>query len=122
MSEEQAKYRTKADDLEVDWSFTQEENEAIISHMQKKEVVEGILSEIIKKQSMGKKADSSFMDRLKEERYNLMANTDKLFEFMGSDKFDSISITQQGLLECQLNAMRLYLSILNMRVDDLESM
>ena len=62
-----------------------------------------------------------FIQRLKQEHLELSHKTDALSDFIDSDKFLSIKETQKTLLKIQLFAMGSYLSCLNARIKDLET-
>lgn len=62
-----------------------------------------------------------FIQRLKQEHLELSYKTNALSDFMDSDKFLSIKETQKTLLKIQLFTMLGYLSCLNARIKDLET-
>lgn len=64
--------------------------------------------------------EETFITRLKEEAGELYFRHQKLAEFIGSDKFASISELQQSLLKRQFAAMSEYGKVLDERIVDLE--
>lgn len=63
---------------------------------------------------------SNFLDRLKTEYEELLVKVEKLDDFLHSPKFEELSVLQQGLLVAQMAAMTGYLSILALRINDLD--
>jgi phosphoserine aminotransferase len=63
---------------------------------------------------------STFLSRLEEEQEELSSKVFKLHDFVNNNPiYNTISIVQQRLLAIQLNAMKIYLSILDERLRDL---
>lgn len=63
---------------------------------------------------------STFKERLELEYVELKVKSDKLSEFIDSDKFYTIDYVQRSLLRIQLKAMETYLQCLIDRIDFLE--
>lgn len=63
--------------------------------------------------------NDNFLDKLKEEVSELKQKTVKLDTFIKSNFFTSISKKQQILLELQLNTMKSYEVILQLRLNEL---
>ena len=64
--------------------------------------------------------EETFLTRMKEEAGDLYFRKEKLGEFIGSEKFDSVTETQKSLLKKQYDAMCEYGKILDERIVDLE--
>lgn len=64
--------------------------------------------------------EETFLTRLKKETADLYFRKEKLGEFIGSEKFSTVSTTQQILLTKQYDAMCAYGAILDERIVDLE--
>lgn len=64
--------------------------------------------------------EETFLTRLKSEAGELYVRKEKLGEFIGSEKFASVSETQKTLLQKQYDAMCEYGKILDERINDLE--
>jgi hypothetical protein len=62
---------------------------------------------------------SDFISRLYEEQLELLDKTNRLFSFIASDIFKTISNNQQELLEKQLKIMTDYCDVLEERLIDL---
>jgi TRAP-type C4-dicarboxylate transport system substrate-binding protein len=62
---------------------------------------------------------SDFLSRLLDEQEELLKKFDKLYSFVASDKFNSVSEKQQRLIEKQLKHMNAYNNILLERLEDL---
>ncbi len=66
-------------------------------------------------------SNTTFAERLKEERNQLKERYDKLLAFIDdSQKFETVEQKQAMLLLVQATAMNQYLMILNMRISFLE--
>lgn len=61
----------------------------------------------------------TFLDRLTQETSELQEKLDKLRAFIFTDNYKSLSEVQQDLLAKQSVAMNEYLTILNLRLQDL---
>lgn len=59
-----------------------------------------------------------FKARLLSEHFVLTRNTDKLSDFMLTQRFDAINSTQRYLLRQQLSHMKNYREVLRIRMDD----
>lgn len=57
------------------------------------------------------------VERLHGEHEDLARKMEALTEFMESDLFPMLDNVEQGLLMCQIRAMRQYLDILEERID-----
>lgn len=64
--------------------------------------------------------EETFLTRLKTEAGDLYFRHEKLGEFIGSEKFKTVSDTQKTLLKRQYDAMTEYGKILEERIVDLE--
>lgn len=64
--------------------------------------------------------ETTFMDRLLDERNQLDERVGKLGNFILSDNFEKVSEKQQGILKRQVLEMCIYLNTLNIRIADLE--
>ena len=64
--------------------------------------------------------EETFLTRLKDEYDELKARHQKLGEFIGSDKFESIDERQRDLLKHQYGIMEDYANVLEVRIKDLE--
>jgi hypothetical protein len=62
---------------------------------------------------------SDFLSRLLDEQEELLKKFDKLYSFVASDNFNSVSEKQQRLMEKQLKHMNAYNNILLERLEDL---
>jgi len=62
---------------------------------------------------------STFIDRLKTERKDLNAKTVGLQTFFDQGKHRAIQENQSDLLSIQLDAMKVYLKILDLRISTL---
>lgn len=62
---------------------------------------------------------STLLERLIEEQEQLQEKFEKLYSFMSSDNFESVSEKQHELLEWQLAYMNSYNTILLLRIKDL---
>lgn len=60
-----------------------------------------------------------FMERLIEEAEQLGERTNKLYQFIGSEKFEKVVVIQHDLLIIQLSLMKGYLQVLELRIKDL---
>ena len=65
------------------------------------------------------KAKTDFMERLIEEAEQLGERINKLYQFIGSEKFEKVVVIQQDLLIIQLSQMKGYLQVLKLRIKDL---
>lgn len=59
----------------------------------------------------------SFKDRLLSEKLELGTRLNKLYKFIGTDKFYTLPQIQRSLLIIQLSAMDTYLKCLNERLE-----
>ena len=64
--------------------------------------------------------ETTFLDRLKVEKEQLLEKVTKLAMFLNSDKVNDLSDANELLLKQQLEAMNTYLNILIVRVELLE--
>lgn len=64
--------------------------------------------------------ETTFMDRLLDERNQLDERVGKLGNFILSDNFEKVSLNQRVLLPEQLSAMKLYHKCLSSRMKDIE--
>lgn len=64
--------------------------------------------------------ESTFLDRLKLEKDELLDKVTKLAIFLNSDKVNVLSDANELLLKQQLEAMNTYLNILIIRIELLE--
>ena len=62
---------------------------------------------------------SDFLWRLLDEQEELLKKFDKLYSFVASDNFNSVSEKQQRLMEKQLKHMNAYNNVLLERLEDL---
>lgn len=62
---------------------------------------------------------STFQERLSQEFDDLEEKITKLNNFIESDRFCDLDLTSQLLLETQLNTMRAYSNILDLRISHL---
>ncbi len=62
---------------------------------------------------------TSWEDRLRSERDDLIAKMDKLHAFMMSDKYVELDMRQCDMLAKQYTYMKLYLTVLTERVREL---
>lgn len=63
---------------------------------------------------------SDFLSRLQNEFSELVEKTQKLEDFINSDKFSSVTELQRNYLVLQLLSMQQYKEILSMRLLDLK--
>ena len=63
---------------------------------------------------------SDFLSRLQDEFNELVVRTQKLHDFIASDKFAGVSEVQRKYLVLQLLSMQQYKEILNFRLLDLQ--
>ena len=60
--------------------------------------------------------DETYKGRVIEERNDLKVKVDKLISFSDSKQFTDLPASDKVLLQCQLEAMTLYLDVLNERI------
>lgn len=60
--------------------------------------------------------DETYKERVIEERNDLKVKVDKLISFSDSKQFTDLPVSDKVLLQCQLEAMTLYLDVLNERI------
>ena len=60
--------------------------------------------------------EETFLDRLVYERDELSTKTDKLNSFIEGGGLSKVDKPQRSLLKMQLNAMKIYLSLLEERI------
>lgn len=65
------------------------------------------------------KLSETFLDRLKIEAEELAEKQSKLNKFVGTEKFKELTWEQQRLIEAQFGAMLSYLTILQVRIEQL---
>ncbi len=70
---------------------------------------------------VAKTENETVLEKLKKEIKPLKTNKDKLFKFIDSDKFSTLSDKQQNLLRLQLKGMNTYFSALDERINDLDA-